>query len=54
MALLWTNLDKQENEMTIKIITGAEPPEFFETFKENWRKQGGESIVEEVKAQLNH
>lgn len=54
MALLWTNLDKQENEMVIKIITGAESPEFFDTFTETWKKQGGDSIVEEVRAQLNH
>lgn len=37
MALLWTNLDKQENEMTIKIITGAEPPEFLRRL----RRTGG-------------
>lgn len=54
MALLWTNLDKQENEMVIKIITGAESPEYFDTFIETWNKQGGSSIVDEVRAQLKH
>lgn len=54
MSLLWTNLDKQENEMVIKIITGAEPPEFFDQFAEAWRKQGGTSIMEEIKAQKEH
>lgn len=54
MALLWTNLDKQENEMVIKILTGAEPPEYFDTFVETWKKQGGDSIVDEVRTQLNH
>lgn len=54
MALLWTNLDKQENEMVIKIITGSETPDFFDTFTETWKKQGGDSIVEEVRAQANH
>lgn len=54
MPLLWTNLDKQENEMVIKIITGSEPPEYFETFKANWNKQGGASIVDEVRTQVKH
>lgn len=54
MSLLWTNLDKQENEMVIKIITGAEPVEFFDSFTQAWSRQGGASILEEVRAQRNH
>ena len=54
MSLLWTNLDKQENEMVIKIITGAESPDFFDSFTQAWSKQGGASILEEVRAQRIH
>lgn len=54
MAMMWTNLDKLENEMVIKIITGAESPDAFDTFVQEWNAQGGEKITKEVRDQAGH
>lgn len=54
MAMMWTNLDKLENEMVIKIITGAESPDAFDAFVQEWNAQGGEKITKEVREQANH
>ncbi|WP_411677021.1 extracellular solute-binding protein [Caproicibacter sp.] len=51
MESMWTNLDKQENEATIKIITGAVPPSYFNTFVKNWKSQGGDQITSEIESQ---
>lgn len=51
MSSMWTNLDKQENEAVIKIITGAVQPSYFDTFVKNWKAQGGDQITSEIESQ---
>jgi putative aldouronate transport system substrate-binding protein len=51
MESMWTNLDKLENEATIKIITGAEQPSYFDTFVKDWKAQGGDQITSEIEKQ---
>lgn len=52
MTSMWTNIDKLESEMVIKVITGVEQPEYFDTFMKDWKAQGGDTITEEIEAQL--
>lgn len=52
MASMWTNLDKLENEMVIKVLTGVEQPSYFDTFVNDWKAQGGDTITGEIKDQL--
>lgn len=42
-------LNKLEAEMFSKIIYGYEPLDAFDKWVENWKKQGGEKITQEVK-----
>ncbi|WP_163580714.1 extracellular solute-binding protein [Gracilibacillus saliphilus] len=49
----WVNLKKLEDETFLKIIMGTEPLESFDQFVENWKKQGGEQITEEVVEVVN-
>jgi putative aldouronate transport system substrate-binding protein len=44
------NLLKLEEEDFIKIVTGAEPLEYFDTFVSNWKSQGGDEIIAEIEA----
>ncbi|GAB2562793.1 extracellular solute-binding protein [Gracilibacillus alcaliphilus] len=46
------NLLKMEEEDFIKIITGAEPVDYFDTFVEKWHSQGGDDEVAEVEEEL--
>ncbi|AYA76142.1 sugar ABC transporter substrate-binding protein [Bacillus sp. Y1] len=46
------NLLKLEEEDFIKIVTGTEPLDYFETFVTNWKKQGGDEIIAEIEAEL--
>ena len=48
MASRWANLEKIEQEAFMKIIMGKEPIEYFDTFVQEWLKQGGEKITAEV------
>lgn len=48
MALKWPTLEKMEQEMLLKIITGEKPVDYFDEFVETWNKTGGEQITEEV------
>ena len=41
-------LDKMEQEMLLKIITGEKPVDYFDEFVTEWNKTGGEQITEEV------
>jgi putative aldouronate transport system substrate-binding protein len=51
MKQTWANLTKMEQESFIKIITGAEPLDYFETFVSNWKKQGGDQVIQEIEAE---
>lgn len=46
------NLIKLEEEDFIKIITGAEPIDYFDTFVDKWNNQGGKEILDEIEDEL--
>jgi multiple sugar transport system substrate-binding protein/putative aldouronate transport system substrate-binding protein len=48
MQRRWANLQSLENEMVIKIITGAEPLSYFDSFVTQWKAEGGDEITAEV------
>ena len=48
--LLKPTLDKLEQQMVLKIITGEEPIEYFDEFVEQWKKLGGDTLISEVQA----
>lgn len=52
MESRWVNLRKLEDETFLRIIMGAAPLETFDSFVENWKRQGGEQITQEVKDAL--
>ena len=49
-TLYQSTLDQLRDETIIKIITGQEPVEYFDTFVENWYALGGQDIVDEMNA----
>ncbi len=52
MLLMKPNLDKMQYEVFVKIIMG-DPIEKFDQFVDDWYKQGGQKITEEVNAWYN-
>lgn len=48
MESRWVNLKKMEDEIFLKIVMGAAPLDEFDKFVEDWNKQGGDTIIEEV------
>lgn len=48
MQLKWANLEKLEVDTYIQIIMGEQPVDYFDTFVENWKAQGGDEITTEV------
>ncbi|GAA0337346.1 hypothetical protein GCM10008931_31220 [Oceanobacillus oncorhynchi subsp. oncorhynchi] len=46
------NLIKLEEEDFIKIVTGVEPIDYFDTFVEKWNNQGGNEILKEIEEEL--
>lgn len=48
MESRWVNLRKNEDETFLRIIMGAAPLETFDTFVEDWKRQGGDQITKEV------
>lgn len=53
MSLKWPTLSKMEQEMYLKIITGEEPVDYFDSFVVNWKKTGGDQITQEVNQALD-
>lgn len=52
METSWANLEKLEEETFIKIVTGDLDVESgFEQFVQDWNKQGGETIIQEIAEQ---
>lgn len=49
----WVNLQKLEDETFLKIIMGQESLDAFDTFVEDWKRQGGDQITEEVNESVN-
>lgn len=52
MEKRWDNLKTLEEETFIKIITGVEPIDSFDTFVTTWKAEGGEKILSEVQEQI--
>lgn len=48
------NLGSMEDEEFIKIVTGEESIDHFETFVEMWHEQGGDEILSEIEKELNN
>ncbi|MBN2627214.1 MAG: extracellular solute-binding protein [Spirochaetales bacterium] len=48
METKWANLKKMEDEVFLKIITGAVDIDAFDQFVADWKKQGGDDITREV------
>lgn len=48
MTLYMSTLEQLRDETIVKIITGEEPVEYFDTFVENWYNLGGQDIVDEM------
>lgn len=46
------DLDKLEEEMLVKIITGEEPLDYFDAFVEQWYNLGGREMTEEATRKL--
>lgn len=53
MKLKWANLCKLEDETFIKIVTGEEPVDYFDTFVKTWKSTGGDIIVSEVEEEIS-
>lgn len=52
METKWANLTKLENEAFMRIIIGDKPLDYFETFVDEWKKQGGDQITKEVAEEI--
>ncbi|MNC55124.1 hypothetical protein D3C75_1046370 [compost metagenome] len=52
MALKWPTLTKMELEMFLKIITGEQSPDAFDSFVSSWKKTGGDTITDEVNKEI--
>ncbi len=53
MKSRWWRLKDKEKEAYLKIISGEEDISYFDTFVEEWSRQGGETITEEVRESIN-
>ncbi|MFC5406368.1 extracellular solute-binding protein [Cohnella soli] len=52
MELKWPALKKMEVEMITQIIMGRKPLDSFDTFVADWKKSGGDQIIQEIEEQL--
>ena len=52
MESYWANLKKMEDETFAKIIMGQSSVDSFDEFVSNWKSQGGDKILEEIKAEV--
>lgn len=52
METTWANLQKLEMESYVRIITGDKPLDYFDSFVEDWKKQGGDKVTAEVNAAI--
>ena len=53
METKWANLRKMEEETFAKIVMGKADISEFDTFVENWKKQGGDQILKEINDELS-
>jgi len=52
MTKLWWRLEELETQAYLKIITGEEPIDYFDEFVEEWYKDGGSKVIEEVRKEV--
>ncbi|HAE63084.1 MAG TPA: ABC transporter substrate-binding protein, partial [Eubacteriaceae bacterium] len=52
MESYWANLKKMEDETFAKIIMGQASIDSFDDFVSKWKSQGGDKILEEIKAEV--
>ena len=52
MQAKWANLKKMEEETFAKIVMGKADISEFDTFVQNWKKQGGDQILKEINDEL--
>ncbi|GIP34662.1 extracellular solute-binding protein [Paenibacillus sp. J2TS4] len=52
METRWANLTKLENEAFLRIIVGDKPLDYFDTFVEEWHRQGGDIVTKEVREEV--
>ncbi|MEG0692633.1 MAG: hypothetical protein RR444_06085, partial [Oscillospiraceae bacterium] len=45
-------LDKLEDQMYLQIILGEKPVEYFDEFVKQWKELGGDTLTQEVEAEL--
>ncbi|AIQ55961.1 extracellular solute-binding protein [Paenibacillus borealis] len=50
MRTKWANLQKLEDEAMLKIIMGSESVDYFDSFVDKWKSQGGDQITKEIQA----
>ena len=53
MESYWANLKKMEDETFAKIIMGQASLDSFDEFVSNWKSQGGDKILDEIKAEAS-
>lgn len=53
MQTKWESLSKMESETMLKIITGEQPVDYFDTFVSTWKSAGGDTITQEVNDSVN-
>ncbi|WP_146250194.1 extracellular solute-binding protein [Paenibacillus flagellatus] len=52
MEKRWANLQKLETETFFKIVLGEQPLDAFDKFVQDWKSQGGDTIAQEIEAEL--
>ncbi|HCW53676.1 MAG TPA: peripheral protein, partial [Clostridium sp.] len=54
MSKSWWKLKELEKQAYLKIITGEEPIDYFDKFVEEWYRQGGSTITNEVREEVKY
>jgi hypothetical protein len=53
MGKYWLALNSLERLASVSIITGAQPPDYFDQFTADWKNSGGDIVTAEVNAAIN-
>lgn len=54
MSKVWWKLKELEKQSYLKIITGEEPIDYFDKFVDEWYKQGGSIVTNEVRNKIEN
>lgn len=52
MSKVWWKLEQLETQAYLKIITGEEPIDYFDKFVDEWYKEGGDKVIQEVSKEV--